>query len=139
MVIFHMHKRSIRICLTVIIPSLETGRVPVIDSLAFQKPAEQFQVFLITAFTFPSAMHKNGMLLFTDLFQKLTDLLKILRPCFLHYRKALQILLIQERYGFLYFLEHFCFPFPYGFFPDKGIFVGACFQFCPINKDSLFR
>ena len=51
--------------------------MPVIDRLAFQKTTEQFQIFLVPAFPFPSSMDKNGMLFFTALFQKPTDLLKI--------------------------------------------------------------
>ena len=116
----------------------KTALFPFLISLAFQKPAEQLQVFLVTAFPVPSAMDKNGVLLFADLFQKLTDLLKFLCPCFLHYRKFLQILLIQERYGFLYFLEHFCFPFPYGFFQTKVYLLADASSFVPEIKTVSF-
>ena len=67
MVIFHMHKRSIRICLAIIILSPEAGRMPVIDRLAFQETAEQLQIFLVPTFPSASAVDKNSMLFFADL------------------------------------------------------------------------
>ena len=71
MVILHMHECGVRIRLTIIIPSPEAGCMPVVDGLPFQKTLEQFQIFLVPAFPFPSSMDKNGMLFFTALFQKL--------------------------------------------------------------------
>lgn len=44
--------------------------MPVINSLAFQKTAEQLQIPLVPAFASSSSMYKNGMLFFTYLFYK---------------------------------------------------------------------
>lgn len=59
MVILHMHESSIRIGLAVIFPSLKAGCMPVVDCLPFQKPPEQLQIFLITAFRFPRSWTKT--------------------------------------------------------------------------------
>ena len=53
MVIFHVHERSVRIGLAIIIPSLKTGSMSIVECLALQKTPEPFQVFPVTAFLFP--------------------------------------------------------------------------------------
>ena len=88
-IIFHVHKRSVRICFTIIIPSLETGCMPVINSLAFQKTAEQLQIPLVPAFASSFSMYKNGMLFFTYLFYKTAYLLNILCSGFFRYTERL--------------------------------------------------
>ena len=138
MVIFHVHKSGIRVCFTVIVPPLKTGRMPVIDGLTLQKSAEQFLVPLISAFPFPSSMDENRPVHFALLIQKPADFLQIPGTGFLSNAELTEILLVQKRYGFLYLLEHFCFPFPYGFLPDKGIFVRTGFQFRPVNEYGFF-
>ena len=139
MVILHVHECGIRISLAVIIPPLKTGGMPVVDCLTFQKTPGQLQVFLVAAFPLSSAMDKNSMLFFTDLFQKPADLLKLLRPYVFSCLETLYVFLIQQRNCLLYLLEHFCFPFSYGFFPDESIFVRAGLQFCPVNKNGFLR
>lgn len=91
-----MHECCIWIGLAIIIPTLKAGCVPVVDFLAFQKTPEQFRILLVAAFPFSSAMDKHRIPVFTDLFQKLTDFLKILCPCILRYIKTLYVLLIQK-------------------------------------------
>lgn len=54
MIILHVYKSGIRICFAVVIPALETGCMTVIDRLAFQKPAEQFQISLVPTYAFSS-------------------------------------------------------------------------------------
>ena len=137
MVIFHVHERSVRIGLAIIIPSLKTGSMSIVECLALQKTPEPFQVFPVTAFLFPPSMDKNSMLFFADLFQKPTDLLKLLCPCGFRHLETLYVFLVQKQNGLLYLLKHFGFPFPYRFFPDESIFVCTSLQFCPINKNSF--
>lgn len=96
---------------TVTITSLEAGGLPVVYGLTIQKTPEQLQVFLIAVFPLPSAMDKNRMLFFADLFQKPSDFLQILCPCDFSYLETLYVFLIQKQNYLLYFLEHFCFPF----------------------------
>lgn len=69
MIIFHVQEGRIRIGLAVIIPSLETGCVPVVGRLTFQKTPEQFQIPLVTAFPFSSAVYKNYLPINADRFQ----------------------------------------------------------------------
>lgn len=79
----------------------------------------------------PSFMDKNGLLLFTDLFQKPANFLKILCTCGFSQMKTLYVLLIQKRNSFLYLLEYCCFSFSYRLFPDKSIFVCTGFRYLP--------
>ena len=50
----------------------------------------------------------------------------------------LGMLLVQETDCFLNPLIHLCFPFSYGFLPDKGIFIETGFQLRPINEYGFF-
>lgn len=73
-----MHKRCIRVRLTVVVPSLETGRMPVINGLTFQIPLEQFQIPLPDGFTFSVVMNELYFPLPAYLFQKTADFLQVL-------------------------------------------------------------
>ena len=138
MIILHVHKSGIRIRLAVVIPALETSCMPVIDRLAFQKPTEQFQIFLIPAFAFSSSMYKNRPVQTASFFQKPADFLKILGTAFLSYMEPADIILVQKTDCLLNPFVHLCLPFPHRFLPDEGIFIGTGFQFCPINKYGFF-
>lgn len=137
MVILHVHKGGIRVCLTVIVPSLKTCRMPVIDSLTFQKPAKQFQISLVPALPFSASMDKDSPLCPAAFFQKPGYLLQILCPCLCVDRKILYVFMVQKLYGILYLMEHFFFPLPNRLFPHKGILIGTGFQLCPVNEYRL--
>lgn len=134
MVILHVHKGGIRVGLTVIVPPLEVCRMPVIDGLAFQKSAEEFQISLVPALPLTPSMDKNSPFCLTAFFQKQGYLLQILCPCFFTHRKILYVFMVQKLYGILYLLEHFFFPLPNRLFPHKSILVGTGFQLCPVNE-----
>lgn len=121
MVILHMHKGGIRICLAIIIPALKTCRMPVIVPLAFKKPAEHFQIPLVPVLPFTSSINKDGFVCPAFSFQKPGYLLQILRPCLGTNRKVLYVFMIQQMYCFLYLPEHRFFPFPNRPFPHKSI------------------
>lgn len=134
MIIFHVHEGRIRIGLAVIIPSLETGCVPVVNRLTFQKTPEQLQISLVIAFPFSPAVYKNYLTINTDLFQKAADLLKVRCPRFFCYSKGLDVFPVHKLHRLLDLAEHLFFPFPHRFFPDKGVFIGTRFQFRSINE-----
>ena len=134
MIIFHVHKCSIRVSLTIIISSLKAGCMPVVSYLTFLKFSEKLKVFLVFTFSFPSAIHKNCSILLALIFKISCYCLKILNPRVYFYRKRLHEFMVLEHYCFLDFLKHLFFPFANRFFPDKCILVGTCFQFRTINK-----
>ena len=56
-IVFHVHKRSVRICLTVIIPSLETGCTPVINGLTLQKTTDFLKILSPASFRYAERLH----------------------------------------------------------------------------------
>ena len=137
MVILHVHKCCIRIGLTIIVPSLEAGRMPVVGHLPFPEPLEKLQIFLIFAFSSATSIDELCSILLAFFFQIARDFLQILRSGFRIYSKRLHIIMIQKPYSFLNLMKHFFFPFSYRFLPDKRIFIGASLQFCSINKNGF--
>ena len=139
MVILHVHKCCIRIGLTIIVPSLEAGRMPVVGYLPFPEPLEKLQIFLIFAFSSATSIDELCSILLAFFFQIVRDFLQILCSGFRIYSKRLHIIMIQKPYRFLNLMKHFFFPFPYGLFPDESIFIGTGFQLGSINENGFHR
>ena len=91
----------------------------------------------MNAFPFSSAIDKTYPVLTTITIQKIQDLLQICCAAFFRNRKAFPVFLIDPCNRCSYFGKHFFFPFSYGLFPHKGIFIGTSLQFCSIDEDSL--
>lgn len=59
MIVFHVHEGCLQIGLAVIIPPSETGCMPVVDCLMFQKTPKQFPIPLVPSFPFPRPCTKT--------------------------------------------------------------------------------
>lgn len=77
-----MHKRCIRVCFTVVVPSLEAVCMPVISGLTLQVPLEQLQIPLLVGFAFSAAVNELYVPLPAYLLQKTADFPEILYPAF---------------------------------------------------------
>lgn len=112
--------------------------MPVIDRLALQETAEQFQISLVPAFAFSFSLYENCSICPASLFQKLADFLQVMGTTFLFNTEPAHIILVQKTDCLLNPLIHLCFPLSYGLLPDERILIGTGFQFCPIDKYRFF-
>ena len=126
MVFFHMHECCVGICFGKTVSTLESLLISAVFLPLFQKTLQQFYISLKLALSVPSAIDKRLRYFFKKNFQ--------------------QLLCFCTEYSM--FCRHFfccCFEFPVisGFifrcalFPHKAVFVGVCFDFCPIYKQVL--
>ena len=66
----------------IVVPSLKTAVMKIIQQLAVQKMSKQLLITLVCGLTFPSFMYERNVALSAVLLQKVQDLSQIIRPVF---------------------------------------------------------